>query len=67
MFLKIIEKRIHIFNAFEEKMQSMLARALFFFPDESGTVIEITTAKLYANLANVILVRLKCIFAEVMR
>ena len=30
-------------------------------------MIELTTAKLYANLANVILVRSKFIFAEVMR
>ena len=37
----------------------------WFFFRESGTVIELTIAKLYANLANVILVRPKCIFAEV--
>ena len=63
---KIVEEGIHILNAFKEKMQPMLARGLVFF-HESGTVIELTTGKLYANLANVILVRPKCIFTEVMR
>ena len=61
-----LSKSVFTFSTRLKKKCNQCVSVDWFFFHESVTLIELSTAKLYANLENVILVRPKCIFAEVM-